>query len=82
MSSPEDSHVLSKLTVPCASHETQNGQYSVGNYCVANALVQAPFVFLMAVCCSTPVYWITDMNDDSWRWEALPAWCGKERGLA
>lgn len=46
----------------------QNGQYSVLNYCIANAVVQAPFVFLIAICCSTPVYWITDMNSDGGRY--------------
>ncbi|CAM9592338.1 unnamed protein product [Ectocarpus fasciculatus] len=47
--------------------EVQNGQYGVGMFCIANAIVQAPFVLLIAVCCCTPVYWITDMNDDPTR---------------
>ncbi|CAN0041029.1 unnamed protein product [Ectocarpus sp. 12 AP-2014] len=44
--------------------EVQHGQYAVASFCIANAVVQAPFVLLIAFCCSTPVYWITDMNDD------------------
>ncbi|CAN0222698.1 unnamed protein product, partial [Ectocarpus sp. 12 AP-2014] len=47
--------------------EVQNGQYGVAMFCIANAVVQAPFVLLIAVCCCTPVYWITDMNDDPTR---------------
>lgn len=47
---------------------TQNGQYSVANFCISNAMVQAPFVLLVAFFCSTPVYWITDMHDDPARW--------------
>ncbi|CAN0345524.1 unnamed protein product [Ectocarpus sp. 12 AP-2014] len=46
----------------------QNGQYGIAGFCVANAVVQAPFVLLIALCCSTPVYWITDMNDDPVRY--------------
>lgn len=46
----------------------QNGQYSVANFCVANTIVQVPFVLLVALCCCTPVYWITDMNDDPTRY--------------
>ncbi|CAM9620502.1 unnamed protein product, partial [Ectocarpus sp. 4 AP-2014] len=46
----------------------QNGQYGVAGFCIANAVVQAPFVLLIALCCSTPVYWITDMNDDPLRY--------------
>ncbi|CAN0519110.1 unnamed protein product, partial [Ectocarpus sp. 8 AP-2014] len=42
----------------------QNGQYAVASFCIANAVVQAPFVLLIALCCSTPAYWLTDMNDD------------------
>ncbi|CAN0131811.1 unnamed protein product, partial [Ectocarpus fasciculatus] len=42
----------------------ENGQYGIAGFCIANAVVQAPFVLLIAICCSTPVYWITDMNDD------------------
>eukprot|EP00752_Nemacystus_decipiens_P009950 g8873.t1 len=48
--------------------EVQNGQYGVASFCVANAVVQVPFVLLIALCCSTPVYWITDMNDDPARY--------------
>eukprot|EP00904_Undaria_pinnatifida_P002690 jgi/Undpi1/12421/HiC_scaffold_5.g02093.m1 len=44
--------------------EVQNGQYGVANFCISNAVVQAPFVLLIALCCSTPVYWMTDMNSD------------------
>lgn len=39
----------------------------MAGFSIANAVVQAPFVLLMALCCSTPVYWITDMNDDPLR---------------
>ncbi|CAN0120957.1 unnamed protein product [Ectocarpus sp. 6 AP-2014] len=46
----------------------ENGQYGIAGFCVANAVVQAPFVLLIALCCSTPVYWITDMNDDPVRY--------------
>ncbi|CAM9811429.1 unnamed protein product, partial [Ectocarpus fasciculatus] len=46
----------------------ENGQYAVASFCIANAVVQAPFVLLIALCCSTPVYWITDMNDDPVRY--------------
>ncbi|CAB1099471.1 ABC [Ectocarpus sp. CCAP 1310/34] len=46
----------------------QNGQYAVASFCIANAVVQAPFVLLIALCCSTPAYWITDMNDDPVRY--------------
>lgn len=42
----------------------QNGQYGVGNFCIANAVVQTPFVLLVALCCTSPVYSITHMNDD------------------
>ncbi|CAB1101456.1 ABC [Ectocarpus sp. CCAP 1310/34] len=45
----------------------RNGQYGVAMFCIANAMVQAPFVLLIAVCCCTPVYWTTDMNDDPTR---------------
>eukprot|EP00903_Cladosiphon_okamuranus_P021625 g19883.t2 len=48
--------------------EVQNGQYGVASFCVANAIVQIPFVLLIALCCSTPVYWITEMNDDPLRY--------------
>ncbi|CBJ27000.1 ABC transporter family protein [Ectocarpus siliculosus] len=48
--------------------EVQHGQYAVASFCIANAVVQAPFVLLIAFCCSTPVYWITDMNDDPVRY--------------
>ncbi|CAN0405433.1 unnamed protein product, partial [Scytosiphon promiscuus] len=41
-----------------------NGQYGIANFCIANTVVQIPFVFLIAVCCCSPVYLITDMNDD------------------
>ncbi|CAM9952064.1 unnamed protein product, partial [Ectocarpus sp. 4 AP-2014] len=46
----------------------ENGQYAVASFCIANAVVQAPFVLLIALCCSTPAYWITDMNDDPVRY--------------
>ncbi|CAM9583250.1 unnamed protein product, partial [Ectocarpus sp. 13 AM-2016] len=46
----------------------EHGQYAVASFCLANAVVQAPFVLLIAFCCSTPVYWITDMNDDPVRY--------------
>ncbi|CAM9216387.1 unnamed protein product [Ectocarpus sp. 12 AP-2014] len=46
----------------------ENGQYGVAGFCIANAVVQAPFVLLIVLCCSTPVYWITDMNDDPLRY--------------
>ena len=46
----------------------QNGQYSVANFCISNVIVQAPFVLLIAIFCSTPVFWMTDMNDDPARW--------------
>ena len=52
----------------------QNGQYGVASFCIANAVVQVPFVLLIALCCSTPVYWITDMNDESSRQE----WSGQQ----
>ena len=42
----------------------QNGQYGVANFCISNAIVQAPFVLLIALCCATPVYWMTDKNSD------------------
>ncbi|CBJ33450.1 conserved unknown protein [Ectocarpus siliculosus] len=48
--------------------EVQNGQYGVAGFCIANAVVQVPFVLLIALCCITPVYWITDMNDDPLRY--------------
>ncbi|CAM9919784.1 unnamed protein product, partial [Ectocarpus fasciculatus] len=47
-----------------ARNSRSNGQYGIAGFCIANAVVQAPFVLLIAICCSTPVYWITDMNDD------------------
>ncbi|CAN0437423.1 unnamed protein product, partial [Ectocarpus sp. 12 AP-2014] len=31
----------------------ENGQYAVASFCIANAVVQAPFVLLIALCCST-----------------------------
>lgn len=46
----------------------QNGQYSVGKFCISCGIVQAPFVLLIAISCSTPVYWITDMNNSPVRW--------------
>lgn len=67
-------HVRAKQsdTVPRPHHALtpvkQNGQYSVVNFCIANTVVQAPFVLLVALCCCTPVYWITDMNDDPIRY--------------
>lgn len=45
----------------------QNGQYGAANYCIANAVVQIPVVFLIALCSVTPVYIITGMNDDTIR---------------
>lgn len=46
----------------------QNGQYGVASFCIANAIVQVPFVMLIALFCSTPVFWITDMNDEPSRY--------------
>ncbi|CAN0443751.1 unnamed protein product [Pylaiella littoralis] len=44
--------------------EVENGQYGVASYCIANSFVQIPFVLLIALCCATPVFFITSMNDD------------------
>lgn len=61
------------IPAPCAAPVTafiltlhQNGQYGVGNSSTSrtNAVVQTPFVFLVALCCTSPVYPITHMNDD------------------
>lgn len=45
----------------------QNGQYGLGNYCIASAIVQAPFIALYTIGCTTPVYWMTDMNSNPQR---------------
>lgn len=42
----------------------KNGQYGAASYCIANTVVQLPFVFLIALSGVTPVYFITGMNDD------------------
>ncbi len=55
--------------------EVQNGQYRVANFCVANLIVQVPFVFLIALCCTLPAYVITNMNDDPAR-RAKFGYCG------
>ncbi|CAN0487194.1 unnamed protein product, partial [Scytosiphon promiscuus] len=41
-----------------------NGQYGAASFCIANAVVQAPFVLLISLCCTAPAYWMTGMNDD------------------
>ncbi|CAM9549652.1 unnamed protein product [Pylaiella littoralis] len=52
------------LEMEAVVKEVQNGQYGAASYCIANTVVQLPFVFLIALSGVTPVYFITGMNDD------------------
>lgn len=42
--------------------ETSCGSYRVSSYAIANGLVYLPFLFILAVLFSTPLYWLVGLN--------------------
>ncbi|MFQ6647535.1 hypothetical protein Gotur_021321 [Gossypium turneri] len=42
--------------------ETSSGSYRVSSYAIANGLVYLPFLLILAVLFSTPLYWLVGLN--------------------
>ncbi|RAL39870.1 hypothetical protein DM860_013071 [Cuscuta australis] len=42
--------------------ETSSGTYRVSSYCVANALVHLPFLLILSLLFSLPLYWLVGLN--------------------
>ncbi|GAB4848252.1 ATP-binding cassette sub- G member 5 [Ancistrocladus abbreviatus] len=42
--------------------ETSSGSYRVSSYVIANALVYLPFLLILAILFSVPVYWLAGLN--------------------
>ncbi|CAA2997296.1 ABC transporter G family member 5 [Olea europaea subsp. europaea] len=46
--------------------ETSCGSYRVSSYAIANAIVYMPFLLILAVLFSVPLYWLVGLNSSFW----------------